>query len=81
MSTDLKSVVFSRQNEKKQQMSRQVDSRFDFPRHSIIFVNAFLAVTSHFSTYRHFLCRFVLPFWVSFHSLHEKASFAQKSLS
>jgi hypothetical protein len=28
-----------------------------------------------------FVCCFVPPFWVSFHSLHKKASFAQKSLS
>jgi hypothetical protein len=35
MSTDLKSVVFSRQNEKTADaMSRQADSRYDFPGHS-----------------------------------------------
>jgi hypothetical protein len=31
----------------------------------LLFANVFLAVTSHFSTYRHFLCCFVPPCWVS----------------
>jgi hypothetical protein len=44
---------------------------------SRLFVNAFLAVTSHFSTYRHFfvsLSPAMLGF--SFRALRKKASFA-----
>jgi hypothetical protein len=46
------------------------------------FVNAFLAVTSHFSTYRHFfvsLSPAILGF--SFRALREKASFVSNDLS
>jgi hypothetical protein len=48
----------------------------------LLFAKAFLAVTSHFSTYRHFfelLCPAILGF--SFRSLRKKASFAQNFLS
>jgi hypothetical protein len=46
----------------------------------LLFVNAFLAITSHFSTYCHFLCPFVPSFWVSLSILCARKLLLLKSL-